>query len=467
MKENKTNIYDFKKVLLVGLGYRTGLAASNFLADRGFCVSVTDRRPKEELVGVMEKLNKDVRVLAGRQDPDILNEGFDCVVISPGVSRDIPLIGEAYASGIPVISEIELASCFLKGSIIAITGTDGKTTTTMLTHYILQSLGFHALVGGNMGVPLISLVEESADDTVTVVELSSFQLETIHSFKPDVAAVLNVTPDHLDRYKDFDEYFAAKMRIASNQTEEDVLVYNLDDRRLREAIGSVKAKTLAFSIDTRNGDIFYKDDMIFFRDKGERRPFMKTKNMFLVGLHNIQNSMAAILMIRSIAEKRGLEPDYDKVIHACSSFKGLPHRMEPLGVFKERTFINDSKATTVGAVDMALRSLIVPGVVILGGRTKGDDYSRLVPSLKSSVRTVILIGESTDVFAEIFADYNCIKAFSMDDAVVKAMRSSLPGDVILLSPACASFDMFSDFEERGDAFKNAFVRLKEGELKWE
>lgn len=462
----KFDINKFKNILVVGLGMRTGLAASNFLAERGFQVAVTENKPIEELSAVLSKLDQRVRVFAGNQEPAILDEGFDCIVLSPGVPTQIPLIRAANEKSIPVIAEIELSSYFLKGSVIAITGTDGKTTTTMLTHYILNALGFHTLVGGNMGVPLISLVDESTDETITVVELSSFQLETIHSFHPDVAAVLNVTPDHLDRYDSFDDYFAAKMRIALNQTKDDVFVYNFDDERLKEAAMGVKAKKLSFSIDTRNGDLFYKDDIIFFKDSGERRPFMKTKNMFLVGLHNIQNSMAAILLIKSIVEKRGLTLDYDRAVHACSTFKGLPHRMELLGLFEERTFLNDSKATTIGAVEMALRSLIVPGVIILGGRTKGDDYSRLVSSLKGTVRAIVLIGESTDAFAKIFNEYKCIAAESMDDAVVKAMQASLSGDAILLSPACASFDMFENFEARGDAFKEAFRKLNAGELSW-
>ncbi len=460
------NIKSYNRFLVVGLGYRTGLSAANFLAERDKFVAVSDSKSQEELEDIIQRLDRRVKVITGRQDPSILDEGYDCVVLSPGVPVKIPLIQEAKKRNIPVIAEIELASAYLRGSIIAITGTDGKTTTTMLTAFILKALGFHTLVGGNVGIPLISLVDESRDDTVTVVELSSFQLETIQTFHPDAAAILNITPDHLDRYDSMDDYIAAKMRITMNQTEDDVLVYNLDDEILCEQVKDTRARKMAFSIDSSRGNIFYKEDLIFFRDSGERRLFMKTKNMFLVGLHNIQNSMASILLIRSIAEKRGMELDYDRAVVACSSFKGLPHRMEPLGVFEERTFLNDSKATTVGAVEMALKSLIVPGVIILGGRTKGDDYSRLCRSLRGSVRAVILIGESKKEFAEIFKDYNCIEADTIDDAVVKAMKASLAGDAVLLSPACASFDMFRNFEERGEAFRQAFMKLTRGELQW-
>ena len=458
--------FTLKKVLVVGLGFRTGLAVSNFLARRGVDVSVSDNKSAGELADVIADLDKKVKVLAGKQLPEILDEGFDCVVLSPGVPKKIPLIVSAIERKIPVLAEIELASYFLKGSVIGITGTDGKTTTTMLTHHILKTLGFHSLVGGNVGIPLISLVDESNDDTVTVVELSSFQLETINLFRPDAAAILNITPDHLDRYDSMDDYFAAKMRITMNQTEDDFLIYNFDDISLREAAKKSKAKALAFSIDTRDGDIFYKDDTIFFKNIGERRPFMKTKNMFLVGLHNIQNSMASILLVKSILEKKGYEFDHDKAILACSSFRGMPHRMEPLGVFQDRTFLNDSKATTIGAVIMALRSLIVPGILILGGRTKGDDYSRLSPYLRGAVRTIILIGESQKEFAEIFKEHNCILADGIEDAVIKAMKASFEGDAVLLSPACASFDMFKNYEERGDAFRETFENLKSGELKW-
>jgi len=457
---------ELKKVLVVGLGFRTGLAVSNFLAPRGVDVSVSDNKSVDELADVIVNLDKRVKVMAGNQDPRILDEGFNCIVLSPGVPAKIPLIESAIERKIPVLAEIELASYFLKGSVIAITGTDGKTTTTALTHHILKTLGFHSLAGGNIGIPLISLVDELNDDTVTVVELSSFQLETINLFRPDAAAILNITPDHLDRYDGMDDYFAAKMRITMNQTEDDFLIYNFDDVSLREAVKKSRAKTLAFSIDTRDGDIFYKDGTIFFKKSGERLPLMKTKNMFLVGLHNIQNSMASILLVKSTLEKRGDKFDCDKAVLACSSFRGMPHRMEPLGVFQGRTFLNDSKATTVGAVTMALRSLIVPGILILGGRTKGDDYSRLSPHLRDVARMVILIGESQKEFAEIFKDHKCILADGIEDAVVKAMGASLEGDAILLSPACASYDMFKSYEERGDAFREAFEKLKNGELKW-
>ena len=462
----RMDINNIKKALVVGLGFRTGLATSNFLAGRGVETVVTDSKTRYELNEIIEKLDKNVRVIAGNQVPSIVDEGFDCLILSPGVPKSIPLVQAAVKKGIPVISEIELAYAFLKGNIIAITGTDGKSTTTMLTWHVLKELGYHALVGGNIGIPLISLVDESTDDSITVIELSSFQLETIDTFRPDASAVLNITPDHLDRYRDMDEYFQTKMRITMNQKEDDVFVYNMDDSPLREAATDVHTRRLCFSLDTRNGDMFFKDDVIFFKTNGQRIPFMKAKNMFLMGYHNIMNTMAAILLVRSILEKRGDNIDYDRMIMACSTFKGLEHRMEVLGVCQSRTIINDSKATTVGAVEMALRSLIVPGILILGGRTKGDDYSRLKSSLAGSVRALVLIGESKKLFREIFSEYSCIDADDIEDAMIKAMKASHEGDAILLSPACASFDMFKSYEERGRAFKEAYRKLLQGELHW-
>jgi UDP-N-acetylmuramoylalanine--D-glutamate ligase len=451
------DIKAMKKALVVGLGFRSGLAACNFLAGRGVETVVSDNKSREELADVIRELNVAVRVVAGPQEPSILDEGFDCVVLSPGVPASIPLIRSAVDRNIPVISEIELACRFLKGNIIAITGTDGKSTTTMLTYHILRELGYKVHVGGNIGIPLISIVSDTSDDSITVIELSSFQLETIDSFRPDAAALLNITPDHLDRYDSMEDYFEAKMRITLNQRPDDFFVYNMDDRWIMKGLPRVKEKSLAFSLDTRNGDIFYKDDIIFLKEGPNRQAFMKTKRMFLVGLHNVQNAMASILLIQSIVKKRGQKLDCDRAVMACSSFRGLEHRMEVLGVYQSRTIINDSKATTVGAVEMALRSLIVPGVLILGGRTKGDDYSRLRHTLDSSVRAIVLIGESKKEFREIFHDYHCIEADDLDDALARAMKISHEGDAILLSPACASYDMFANFEERGRVFKEAIT----------
>lgn len=453
-------------VLVVGLGYRSGLAAANFLAAKGCRVLVSDVRGRDELADTIARLAAGVEVFAGNQEPSLLDLGVDLVVLSPGVPASIPLVTEARKRGVPVIAEIELAFRFLRGRVVAITGTDGKSTTTSLVGHLLRALGFRALVGGNIGIPLVSLVDESTDDTVSVIELSSFQLETIESFRPHVAAILNIGTDHLDRYESMDEYFRAKLRIAMNQTPDDGFVYNMDDPVLASGIGAVRARRLGFSMTNTGAAAFMEKDTVFIRDAGAVKGILDPSRMRIIGVHNVQNAMAALLMVVVLVRMAGGEPDYPLLAEACYSFEGLAHRMERIGSFEGRQFINDSKATTVGAVEMALKSLRGGVVLILGGRTKGDDYSRLLATVKERVKHLVLIGESTGEFARIFAEVPSSTAVDMDDAVARAMDASGSGDVILLSPACASYDMFRNFEERGESFRESFGRLVSGEISW-
>ncbi len=458
---------EYKNILVVGLGYRTGLASANFLSAKGADVSVTDIKSEAELKDIIAKLNPGVKVIAGDQSPAVLDAGFDLVVLSPGVPKSIPLIREAEKRNIPVIAEIELAYRNMKGHIIGITGTDGKSTTTMLTGHIFKELGFKTFVGGNIGIPLISFADETTDDSVTVIELSSFQLETIDTFRPDVAAILNVTPDHLDRYNGMSDYFAAKKRIFMNQTDDDWFIYNMDNEILAASENEYPANVLRFSINNSNeADSFFINNSVYFRTGTIDLIIAEESELKIIGIHNMQNIMASILMVVSLHKKLGYNPDFDKIVEACRSFAGLEHRMEHVGEYMGRTFVNDSKATTIGAVEMAVKSIKDKGIIIIGGRTKGDDYSRLVPVLKDKARTIVLIGESSDLFAGIFKDFNFIRAESMEDAVVKAMQSSVEGDMILLSPACASFDMFSSYDERGKIFKDCFRKISEGEISW-
>lgn len=451
-----------KNVLVIGLGKRTGLAASNFLADKGCNVTVSDTKTSEALGPVIQDLDKRVSVIAGDQSPAILARGFDLVVLSPGVPQSIDLVKEARRKNIPVIAEIELAYQFIKGSIIAITGTDGKSTTTSLTGHILNDLGVKAIVGGNIGIPLISLVGSTGDNTVSVVELSSFQLETIDAFRPDAAAILNVTPDHLDRYNGMEDYLAAKLRISLNQDDNDYYVFRNEDRYLPLKLDGIRAKKLRFSLADRSADAFFDDGYIYIKNDDKIERAVETSRLRIMGLHNIENTMAALLLVSSVMRKMEIKFNLKKAVKSCCSFRGLKHRMESIGNFKGRHFINDSKATTVGAVEMALRSLSNTGVLILGGKTKGDDYSRLAPAMKGRIRHLVLIGESSEEFRRLFGDFQHTVAGTMDNAVEAAMSASRKGDVIILSPACASFDMFSNFEERGDAFRASFEKLKRG-----
>jgi len=459
---------EYKNILVVGLGYRTGLATSNFLAGKGKSVTVTDIKTEPELKDIIDKLDPAVKVIAGDQSPEILDAGFELVVLSPGVPAVIPLVVEAKKRGIPVIAEIELAYRYMKGRIIAITGTDGKSTTTTLTGYIFRALGFCTFVGGNIGVPLVTFADDTTDDSVTVIELSSFQLETIDTFRPDVAAILNVTPDHLDRYNSIDDYFAAKKRIFMNQTDDDWFVYNKDNEILALSGNEYPRNVLKFSAKDSDADAdsFFLNNSVYYRSEVIDLIIAQENELKIIGIHNMQNIMASILMVVALHKKLGAVPDFDRIVEACRSFPGLEHRMENVGEYMGRTFVNDSKATTIGAVEMAVKSIKDKGVIIVGGRTKGDDYSRLVPVLKDKARMIVLIGESSDEFAELFKDSPHVRAGSMEDAVVKAMQASEDGDMILLSPACASFDMFTSYDERGKVFKECFRKLMEGELSW-
>ena len=456
MKELSKN----SKILVVGLGKRSGLAACNFLSSKGHVVYVSDSKSQDDLKNIVKDLRSDVKVIAGSQDPSILNEWFDMIVLSPGVPKTIPLIKSAYEKNIPVIAEVELAYRYMQGCLVSITGTDGKSTTTSLVGHILSELGIKTFTGGNLGTPFISFAEETDKNSVSVIELSSFQLETIERLRPDVSAILNVTPDHLDRYEGMNDYLKAKLRIAENQTSDDFYIYRKDDEILTKNLAGIKAKKLSFSLKSTDADSYYYDGTIFILDeKGDNVKVIESSMMQIIGTHNIENTMASLLMVVSILRKMNIAIDNKAIAEACYSFIGLPHRMEVVGTFNGRTFINDSKATTVGALEMALKSIPNNSILIMGGRTKGDDYSRLAGPIKEKIKHLVLIGESAKDFKQHFKDVPGEIADSMDDAVRKAVNASTADDVILLSPACASFDMFNSFEDRGQKFKEAVLKL--------
>ena len=454
------------RALVVGLGHRTGLAACNFLAKRGFQVTGNDIRSAGELAAVLKKVDASVKIIAGEQSPEILNGGFDFLVLSPGVPKSIALVRRAGEMKIPVISEIELAYRFMKGLIVGVTGTDGKSTTVTLTGHLLKGLGINTFVGGNIGIPLVSLVEGMDDDSVSVVELSSYQLETIDLFRADAAAILNITPDHLDRYAGLDEYGRAKLRIAENQADNDAFIYYYDDEHINHLLQEVRSKKLSFSLENTSADAFLKDGYIVLRRGGKTVNVLDISTLRILGSHNVLNTMASLLMVLSILERRGMEPDYRRLAELAAEFRGLPHRMEKIGDYAGRTFINDSKATTVGAVEMALAGFNGNAVLILGGRTKGDDYSRLAGGMAGKVRTLVLLGESKHEFARIFNGFKPTVVDTLEEAVVASMKLSEEGDSILLSPACASFDMFESYEDRGNRFRECFDKLTGGEISW-
>lgn len=459
MMNRKNHIKE--KILVVGLGYRTGLAAANYLAKRGDGVVVSDSKNREELSPLMEKLEPSVEVVAGGQEPGLLDRGFDRVILSPGVPTRIPLVQEALRRGVPVISEIELACRNMEGDILAVTGTDGKSTTTVLTEHLLRECGYDARSAGNIGTPLISLAGKTGPCSVTVVELSSYQLETIDTFHPSVAALLNMSPDHLDRYPSLDAYYNAKTRIAMNQNEKDVLVVNGDDPEVLRRTAGVSSRRCLFSLNEGDVQAWIRENRVYCIHKHKETMFLPVNELPILGPHNIQNVLASLLIFLSLVERRGDSFSIERVRSALKSFQGLPHRMEKVGEVKGRLFINDSKATTVSATSMALQGL-EKVVLLAGGETKGDDYTRLVSSMKGKVRSVVLMGDEQEYFREVFSSFNTLSSSAMEDAVRLAFDVSKSGDAILLSPACASFDWFSGFEERGDAFRKAVGHLQEG-----
>jgi UDP-N-acetylmuramoylalanine--D-glutamate ligase len=444
------------RILVIGLGYRTGLATANFLRARGFAVEVSDTKRAEDLAPIIAQLDPRVIVHGADQSPELLDRGYDLIVLSPGVPASIPLVAEAGRRGIRVIAEVELAWHYTRGGWACITGTDGKSTTTAFTAHLLRELGLAAREGGNIGIPLISLADSSSEETITVAELSSFQLETVADFHADAALITNLQPDHLDRYDGLDSYFSAKMRIARNQTAADYFIYNGDDPELTRRAATVSATVWRFSLRDDTAEAYWNGTHIVLAGLG---PVVKTAHLQVLGSHNIQNCMSALLLARAMCAKRGLQFPACALDAACASFAGLPHRMEPVGVFRGRRFINDSKATTVGAVSVALASVDANTVFILGGRGKGDDYSRLAELMRGKVRGVVLIGETRDEFRPLFAGFALREAASLDEAIGAALELSQEGDTIVLSPACASFDMFRSYEHRGDEFREAVRRV--------
>lgn len=450
-----------RKTLVLGAG-RSGIASARFLAERGCVVALHDKKPVEEWSDTARSLKQTHNVgLISGQIPSWLLDQIDLVVISPGVpTNTIPARYVDRKDG-EVIGEVELAFRFMKGRIVGITGSNGKTTTTTLIGELLKNAGIRTQVGGNIGTPLLSLAESSTDDTWTVVELSSFQLETIVDFHPNVAICLNVTPNHLDRYESFTDYAAAKHRIFMNQTPEDLAILNADDEITASWAGGLRAAISMFSVKQELDDgLFLRGRELVCRANGKEKVLTTRDDIFLRGLHNVENVLAA--MAAGLA--CGASPESMKV--TVANFAGVEHRIEFAGEFGGVKFYNDSKATSVDAALKALEALSDGDgktVLILGGRGKNAPYTPLIPLIESSVRALVLIGEDAEnIEAQLKGTAPTIRAGSMSDAVVSAYEHAQVGDAVLLAPACASFDMFKSFEERGTVFKAEVTRLTQG-----
>jgi UDP-N-acetylmuramoylalanine--D-glutamate ligase len=437
-----------KRVLVVGLG-KSGVASALFLKERGARVTVSDTKSPDQLrEEIPILLDHGVTVETGGHGERTFR-GQDLIVVSPGVPVDAPPLAQARASGEPVIGEIELAAQYLPGPIVAITGSNGKTTTTTLAGDILAAGGFPVAVGGNIGTPAISLVARASRDTVVVLEVSSFQLETIQTFRPKVAVILNVTPDHLDRHRTFQAYVDAKCRIFENQQASDFAVLNEDDSTCRMLGDRTRAQVFWFS---RKKEVqrgaYGRDGQIFFRDTHSQREIMLASEIPLKGAHNVENILAAVC----IGALMGCEPT--QIRKAIQNFKAVEHRLEYVATIDGVEYFNDSKATNVDATIKALESFPANIHLILGGKDKGSDYTVLNDLLRERVKRVYTIGAAAEkIESHIKGAAEIVHAETLENAIRRASAVAQSGDIVLLAPACASFDQFQSYNHRGRVFK--------------
>lgn len=443
-----------KKVTVVGLA-RSGAGAANLLHSLGAAVTVTDSKPESALKAFTERLSAGVRAVLGSH-PDELFTGADLIVISPGVPLTAPPLVKAAKSGIPVIGELELAYRCSGSPFTAITGTNGKSTTTTLVGLMLKEAGLKAFVGGNLGNALTEEPEMLTGQDYIVAEVSSFQLEAIDKFRPRISAVLNITQDHLDRYKDMDEYAKAKAAVFINQADDDVLVLNADDPPTIALKDAAKCRVIPFSRKTALPSGLYVQDGYIMNSAGTGGPqkVVAVKDIRIKGVHNLENALAAA----AIASTAGAGAK--AIADVLTSFPGLEHRLEFVRELDGVTYINDSKGTNVGAVEKSVESFDGPVILIAGGLDKHSDFAPLAPLVKKHVKKMILIGKAADVIDQALGKQtDTVRAASLEDAVKTARQSASAGDVVLLSPACASFDMFKDFEDRGRQFKQFVLAL--------
>ena len=441
-----------KRVIVVGAA-RSGVAAAELLVRRGASVVLTDA--KEQIADEDALRSAGVLLELGGHRPTTFTRA-DLIVLSPGVPSTLPEIAAARAAGIPVIGELEMASRWLRGRIVAITGTKGKSTTTTLTGRMLEAGGHKVLVGGNIGHALSAQVEDSTEDTIHVVEASSFQLESIDTFRPWISVLLNFSPDHLDRHATVEEYAAAKSRIFVNQTAADWAVLNADDPSVARMAAGAASQRLLFSMtdSLASGVIVHGDAIVRRTDEGERT-LVPLASIRLLGRHLIADVLAA----SAVASIAGV--DAEAMTNAVENFRGLEHALEPVAEFGGVMFVNDSKATNIEAARRAIESFDSL-IVIMGGRFKGGNFEDLLEPLASRGASVVAIGESRGLIKEALDRLVPVyEANDMSTAVKLAFASADPGDAVVLAPACASFDMFRDYAERGRMFKQEVLRLEE------
>jgi len=445
-----------KKVVVIGLA-RSGVAAAQELAKLGAKVTASDLKSRGEIKEIQELEQNGIKVVTGGH-PISLLEDCHLIVVSPGVPSDLEILEEARRRDISVISELELGFWFCKAPIIAVTGTNGKTTTTTLIWEILKNDSKNVAVAGNIGVPLVREVDKDGQKDYMVVEVSSFQLENILHFKPKISVILNITEDHLNRHKTFENYIEAKARIMENQDEEDFTVLNFDDSVVKSLATRAKSKIIFFSQKQELDEgIFVKNGVIVIKENGQIYPILKTSELGIKGSHNLENALAAVAV--SWIAKVNL----NNMAETLQDFHGVEHRLEHVATIKGVKYINDSKATNPNAALKALEAIDEPVILIAGGYDKKSDFTDFVQGFHGKVKKLILVGETSKIIEKTARENNfenIEKASSMNEAVVIASESAEPGDVVLLSPACASWDMFANFEERGRVFKEAVYSLK-------
>jgi UDP-N-acetylmuramoylalanine--D-glutamate ligase len=445
-----------KRVLVVGLG-RSGLSAAMFLREQGARVTVSDTRSAVALAKEIPALLEAGIMVESGGHGLLTFRRQDLIVVSPGVPMETPEVKQVVAFGLPVIGELELASRYLQGRVVAITGSNGKTTTTTLVGKIFADAGVPTLVGGNIGLPVIDLVAKSGPETVSVLEVSSFQLETVEEFHPWIAVVLNITPDHLDRHGSFETYAAAKARITERQVAEDFLVLNAEDKAAQMVALKTKAQIYWFSgrRPIKQGAFVHGESILFVAREGAKaEPVMPVSDIHLKGSHNVENVLAAVCAARLA------KIPAESIRASVAGFAAVEHRLELVKVVNGVEFYNDSKATNVDAAMKAVTSF--PGGIhlILGGKDKDSDYTLMSGMLKERVKIVYTIGSAAEkIERELHGVVKIVSAETLQAAVAKAAKAATAGDVVLLSPACSSFDQFENYEQRGRVFRQLVNEL--------
>jgi len=447
------NDYRRKKVLVVGMA-RSGIAAAKLLFELGALVTVNDKKPFDEHPEATDLLERGIKLVMGSHPIELMNEVFEIIVKNPGIPHNNLIIEKAIELKLPIITEVELAYQISESSIIGITGTNGKTTTTTLIHEILNVTGDRSLLAGNIGIPASDVAIKARQDQIITMELSSFQLMGIQKFRPHIAVLTNIYEAHLDYHESRQAYIAAKMRITENQTADDFFVVNWNQSELRELSRQSKAKIIPFSTTEilKNG-AYIKDNLLMFQDE----VIGKCNIILLPGEHNVENVLAAICVAKLLNQSN------EAIMTVLSTFKGVAHRIQFVREINRRYFYNDSKATNILSTEMALKGFEQPIILLAGGLDRGSEFSPLKPYLKN-VRVIILFGETKYKIEQIAKEVGINQIHlvaNVEEAVPLAFQLSQPGDIILLSPACASLDQYTSFENRGNLFIKSVEQLKD------